>query len=152
MKTPARLIALGAVLFATQIVQGADPVPVRPARPVPGVRAGSNAAKAPAGVPYGSGQAGGGEVGHLATRDYWITMTLGPQGPRYTVRTKAGRILHRDLSAGEVEARLPKIHELISTGYAARPATGATLDARLGSPAAGGFKPRSPGPAPATRR
>jgi len=71
-------------------------------------------------------------VGHLATRDRLITIEISPQGPRYTVRHKDGRVLHQSLSEKELQTRAPELHRLVKQGVATGANKGgAPTDARL---------------------
>lgn len=71
-------------------------------------------------------------VGHLATRDRTITIEIGPQGPRYTVRRKDGGLLHQSLSEKELQSRAPELHRLIKDSVAGSLKDGGrTTDARL---------------------
>ncbi len=57
-------------------------------------------------------------IGYLEKRDRVITIKAGPQGPVYSVATKDGKILHENLSAEQLKAQSPELHELIKTGVA----------------------------------
>ena len=57
-------------------------------------------------------------IGYLEKRDRVITIKAGPQGPVYSVATKEGKVLHEDLSAEQLKAQAPELHELIKTGVA----------------------------------
>ena len=57
-------------------------------------------------------------IGYLEKRDRVITIKSGPQGPVYSVATKAGKVLHENLSAEQLKAQAPELHELIKTGVA----------------------------------
>lgn len=71
-------------------------------------------------------------VGHLETRDRLVTITVGPNGPLYTVRKKGGRLLYENLTERGLRAKAPALYELVTGGYA-RNASGKaeTLDASL---------------------
>jgi hypothetical protein len=71
-------------------------------------------------------------IGFLEKRDRVITIKSGPRGPVYSVATKDGKVLHENLSAENLKAQAPEIHDLIKTGMAAdlrgqRPAKDASL-------------------------
>ena len=55
---------------------------------------------------------------HLETRNEVVTIMSGRDGPLYTVTTKAGWILARNLSAEELQAKLPNTYHLLKTSYA----------------------------------
>jgi len=57
-------------------------------------------------------------LGYLEKRDRVITIKAGPQGPVYSVATKAGKVLLENLSAEQLKAQAPELHELIKTGVA----------------------------------
>jgi hypothetical protein len=71
-------------------------------------------------------------VGHLETRNHTVTVTIGPKGPCYTVRSKDGRLLHKNLTASELQAKAPALYQLVNGAYAGQPTKGAVrLDASL---------------------
>ena len=47
-------------------------------------------------------------LGHLETKDRVVTLWAGPQ-PRYTVRTKDGKVLGDKISAADLRARYPNL-------------------------------------------
>ncbi len=55
-------------------------------------------------------------IGYLEKRDRVITIKAGPQGPVYSVATKEGKVLHENLSAEQLKAQAPELHDLIKTG------------------------------------
>lgn len=55
-------------------------------------------------------------IGYLETRDRVITIKSGPKGTVYSVATKDGKILHENLSAEQLKAQAPEIHDFIKTG------------------------------------
>jgi len=57
-------------------------------------------------------------IGYLEKREWVITIKEGPHGPVYSVATKTGRIVHENLSAEQLKAQLPELHELIKTSVA----------------------------------
>jgi hypothetical protein len=57
-------------------------------------------------------------VGHLKTRDNFITIRTGPDGPLYTVKSKSGRVLAVDLSATELSAKFPDLGKMVERGLA----------------------------------
>ena len=70
-------------------------------------------------------------IGYLEKRDRMITIKAGPQGPVYSVATKAGKVLHENLSAEQLKAQAPELHELIKTGVAGDARMrGSRMDAR----------------------
>jgi len=64
------------------------------------------------------GKAGEPAVVHLERRGYRITIHSGANGPLYTVRDKAGKVFATELSAKELQAKLPQIHKLVEGAYA----------------------------------
>jgi hypothetical protein len=71
---------------------------------------------------------------HVEKRDKRITVKAGPNGLVYQVATKAGKILYRDLSENELQAKAPELYQFIKMAIVrnARPTEGgAFLDARL---------------------
>ena len=76
-----------------------------------------------------------GTIGHLGTRDRLITVTAGRKELRYTIRDKNGRLLHANLTAQELQAKAPVLHELVTGGYAGGPPKLAvTFDASVRPP------------------
>ncbi len=57
-------------------------------------------------------------VGHLKTRDKFITIRTGPDGPLYTVRSRSGEVLAVDLSATELSAKFPQLGRMLERGLA----------------------------------
>jgi hypothetical protein len=61
-------------------------------------------------------------IGRLETRDKLITIRAKPDGPRYTVQLKDGRIVAADLPAADVSAKFPELKPLLERGVAQPPA------------------------------
>ncbi len=57
-------------------------------------------------------------VGHLKTRDKFITIRTGPDGSLYTVKSESGRVLAVDLSATELSAKFPELGKMLERGLA----------------------------------
>jgi L-ascorbate metabolism protein UlaG (beta-lactamase superfamily) len=57
-------------------------------------------------------------IGYLEKNDRVITIKSGPQGPLYSVKTKDGKVLFEDVSAEQLKAQSPEIHDLLKTGLA----------------------------------
>ena len=57
-------------------------------------------------------------IGYLEKRDRVITIKAGPHGPIYCVATKEGKVLHQNLSAEQLKAQAPELHDLIKSGVA----------------------------------
>ena len=55
---------------------------------------------------------------HLAFRDYIVTISSAPQGPRYSVRTPSGTLLSEDLSEDQLLAAHPKLHSELRSSVA----------------------------------
>ena len=55
---------------------------------------------------------------HLAFRDYIVTITSPPQGPRYSVRTASGKLLSEYLTEDQLLAAHPKLHADIQSSHA----------------------------------
>jgi hypothetical protein len=66
-------------------------------------------------------------VVHLETRDRLITIKAGQHGRVYTVRDKAGRLIHRELPERDLQAKAPELYDWIKNALA----NGPRLDARL---------------------
>jgi len=70
---------------------------------------------------------------HLERRDTIITVKAGPSGPIYLVKTKAGKVLHQDLTEEQLRAQAPDLHAFVKTALAGRSEKpGVVIDASLG--------------------
>ncbi len=63
---------------------------------------------------------------HLAFRDYLVTIHAGADAPLYTVRTADGTLVVSQLSAQQLAARYPRLHEQLEAAIA-EPDTGSFL-------------------------
>ena len=73
-------------------------------------------------------------IGYLEKRDRVITIKSGSKGAIYTVATKSGKVLFENVTAEQLRAQAPEIHQLIKTGVAsgdARVKTSAILDSAI---------------------
>lgn len=114
-----RLLVLGAAVLAAGVAAlvVAQPPAAPRGRPLVGAKpklAGPKPASAPRiletnGLPV---------VGYLETRDRVIAIKAGPKGTVYTVERKDGQVLHRDLSARELQAQAPELYQLVRHGLA----------------------------------
>lgn len=57
-------------------------------------------------------------IGYLEKRDRVITIKSGSKGTVYSVATKDGKVLHENLSAEQLKAQAPELHDLVKTGVA----------------------------------
>jgi hypothetical protein len=57
-------------------------------------------------------------IGYLETRGRTITIKSGPEGTIYTVKTSDGKILCENVSAAQLRAQAPDLHDFIKTGIA----------------------------------
>ena len=64
------------------------------------------------------GQPEGTVIGHLKTRDQVISITTGPDGPLYTIRSKEGLEIAIHLTKEELATRFPDLHEKIEKSMA----------------------------------
>ena len=55
---------------------------------------------------------------HLEGREQIITITSGPDGPRYSVTTRDGRTLFRDMTMAELHATHPGLHDRLKSAIA----------------------------------
>ncbi len=70
---------------------------------------------------------------HLERRDTVITVKAGPSGPIYLVKTKAGKVLHQDLTEEQLRDQAPESHAFVKTAPAGRSdKPGVVIDASLG--------------------
>ena len=58
-------------------------------------------------------------IGYLEKRRQTITIKAGAQGPLYSVKTTEGKTLFENLTADQLRAQAPEIHELIKSAVAA---------------------------------
>ncbi|MHB8524430.1 MAG: hypothetical protein ACYDH9_27240 [Limisphaerales bacterium] len=54
-------------------------------------------------------------IGYLETRDRVITIQA---GSKYTVKTKAGKVLAENISVDKLQAAYPDLYKLVNTGVA----------------------------------
>ena len=105
-------------LFALTVVSE------EPAKKVstPAVATASATKPAPASAAVSPKKAGAREsyvvIGYLEKRDRVITIKSGPRGPVYTVADRNGKVLFENVSAEQLKAQAPEIHNLIKTGVA----------------------------------
>ena len=57
-------------------------------------------------------------IGHLEKADRWLTIKSGPKGIVYSVKNKEGKVLFENLSADQLRAQAPELHQLIKEGMA----------------------------------
>jgi hypothetical protein len=63
-------------------------------------------------------QSKGSVIGRLETRDEVITITAGPNGPLYTIKSKEDRLIGVNLTGEELVTRFPALHERIEKSLA----------------------------------
>ena len=63
-------------------------------------------------------QSKGSVIGHLKIRDQVITITTGPHGPLYTIKSKEGGLIALNLSGEELANRFPDLHEKMEKSLA----------------------------------
>ena len=69
---------------------------------------------------------------HLERRDERITVSAGRGGPVYTVASRSGEVLWKELSEGELRAKAPELHQFLKSALAGQSAPGqGILDARI---------------------
>ena len=57
-------------------------------------------------------------IGHLKTADKSVTIHVGPNGPFYTVTSKAGEVLAFNLSTRELSEKFPELQDVVEKGIA----------------------------------
>jgi hypothetical protein len=57
-------------------------------------------------------------IGHLKTKDKYITIRKGPDGPLYTVKSKDGKTLAMDLPAEKLYAEFPELKDVLERSIA----------------------------------
>ena len=60
----------------------------------------------------------GAPIGHLQFRDHFVSIASGPDGPRYTVRTKEGEVVGADLDEAALRAQHPELHRRLTDSVA----------------------------------
>lgn len=71
-------------------------------------------------------------IGILKTTDRIIVILAGPEGPRYSIKSRAGQMLGSNLTDKQLEAVDPDIYKLIQQALAGPQSKGNTyLDARI---------------------
>jgi hypothetical protein len=59
-----------------------------------------------------------GVIGQIRTRDKVIIILSGADGRLYTVKSKEGNILAKDLNSGELNVKFPELKNLVENGLA----------------------------------
>ncbi len=54
---------------------------------------------------------------YLETRNEVVSIMSGYEGPVYTVTTREGRIIGKNLSENELQVKLPNIYNFLKTSY-----------------------------------
>jgi hypothetical protein len=78
-------------------------------------------------------------IGYLEKRGQVITIKSGPKGALYSVKTAAGKVLYENVSAEQLRAQAPELHEFLKGAVVGPGAVGDArvrvhkLDAGLGS-------------------
>jgi hypothetical protein len=62
-------------------------------------------------------------IGHLRTKNKFITIRTGPNGPLYTVEAKDGKILAENLPAEKLYAEFPELKNVLEQGIAVNDAS-----------------------------
>lgn len=70
-------------------------------------------------------------LGKLETQREVLIFQSGIDGPRYSVTTRDGQVLSRDIGDAELSARHQELHQLLRTGTAAVTGDAPFLDASL---------------------
>jgi hypothetical protein len=92
----------------------------------PAARPAAVATKAPPDFPI---------IGYLEKRGQTITIKAGPKGPVYSAKTTAGKTLFENLSAEQLRAQVPELHQFIKAAVASGSGkSGIVMDASLGLP------------------
>jgi len=67
-------------------------------------------------------------IGHIEKRDRTITIKAGPKGPVYTIKNADAKIVYENISAEQLRAQAPELHEFIKGAFAGG---SGTSDARV---------------------
>ena len=74
-------------------------------------------------------------VGYIEKRDRTITIKAGPKGPVYSVKTTDGKVLFENVSAEQLRAQAPELHEFLKSAVAGTDGknvkNGRKMDARI---------------------
>ena len=70
-------------------------------------------------------------IGYLEKRDRTITIKSGPKGTLYSVKTADGKVLCENLSADQLRAQAPELHEFLKTAIAGNQGTNADARVRI---------------------
>jgi len=71
-------------------------------------------------------------IGYLEKRGQTITIKAGPKGPVYSAKTTEGKTLFENLSAEQLRAQAPELHQFVTTAVAgASGKSGVVIDASL---------------------
>ena len=70
-------------------------------------------------------------IGHIEMRNRRVTVRSTVGGLRYTVRDARGAVVHKDLTLDELQARAPRVGEVMRTGQAGPTERGVRVDASL---------------------
>jgi hypothetical protein len=65
-------------------------------------------------------------IGYLEKKDKTITIKAGLNGLVYSVAERNGKVLFENLSANQLKAQAPELHDFIKTAVAAGPGKGKT--------------------------
>ena len=72
-------------------------------------------------------------IGYLEKQGQTITIKAGPKGPVYSAKTTAGKTLFENLSAEQLRAQVPELHQFIKAAVASGSGkSGVVMDASLG--------------------
>ena len=109
---------LASVLAAFVIIAITDTVPAQDQKNSEGTK--TNTVEKKTGQPVANGTS---SIGHLESRNRIITISKGPKGPLYTVKTKDGKIIAKKIDEKNLQAKYPDIYQQIKSGVAGNDAT-----------------------------
>ena len=71
-------------------------------------------------------------IGYLEKRGQTITIKAGPKGPLYSAKTTEGKTLFENLSAEQLRAQAPELHQFLTTAVASGSGkSGVVIDASV---------------------
>lgn len=70
-------------------------------------------------------------VGYLEKRNQTITIKAGPKGPLYSVQNADGKVILENVTAEQLRAQAPELHEFIKSAVAGNSGKGAVIDASV---------------------
>ena len=71
-------------------------------------------------------------IGYIEKRGQTITIKAGPKGPLYSIKDAKGKVLYENVSAEQLRAQAPELHNFLKTAVAGPSGKKGAVDASLG--------------------